>query len=222
MRRAAKLRNADVQVVEIDAAGGVARSMAGRRADDGLLEGVRRRRARRSRWCDRSRGPARRRISASVRRRSSSQRRQADGIVTAPLSKAALHAAGHFYPGHTELLAELCGVEDFAMMLYLPPGAAVRWPGRARRRPRDAAPIAAERVRRSEHRGDRREVPAGRSRDAAAGRRRSRGWRWRRSIRTRGEEGLFGDEEQDDHRARRSRSARGAASTWPARFRPTR
>jgi 4-hydroxythreonine-4-phosphate dehydrogenase len=49
-----------------------------------------------------------------------------DGIVTAPLSKAALHAAGHHYPGHTELLAELCGVADFAMMLYLPPGSAVR------------------------------------------------------------------------------------------------
>jgi 4-hydroxythreonine-4-phosphate dehydrogenase len=43
------------------------------------------------------------------------------GIVTAPLSKSALHAAGHHYPGHTELLAERCGVDDFAMMLYLPP-----------------------------------------------------------------------------------------------------
>jgi 4-hydroxythreonine-4-phosphate dehydrogenase len=40
-------------------------------------------------------------------------------IATAPLSKAALHAAGHHYPGHTELLAEICGVTDFAMMLYL-------------------------------------------------------------------------------------------------------
>jgi 4-hydroxythreonine-4-phosphate dehydrogenase len=49
-------------------------------------------------------------------------------IVTAPLSKAALHAAGHDYPGHTELLAELCGVTDFAMMLYLPPGDAIRSP----------------------------------------------------------------------------------------------
>jgi 4-hydroxythreonine-4-phosphate dehydrogenase len=47
-------------------------------------------------------------------------------IVTAPLSKAALHAAGHIYPGHTELLAELCGVTDYAMMLYLPPGEAIR------------------------------------------------------------------------------------------------
>jgi 4-hydroxythreonine-4-phosphate dehydrogenase len=49
--------------------------------------------------------------------------RQFDGLVTAPLSKTALHAAGYSYPGHTELLAEMCGVTDFAMMLYLPPGA---------------------------------------------------------------------------------------------------
>ena len=45
--------------------------------------------------------------------------RRVDGIVTAPLNKAALWRAGHEYPGHTELLAELCGVRDFAMMLYL-------------------------------------------------------------------------------------------------------
>lgn len=45
-----------------------------------------------------------------------------DGVVTAPLSKAALHAAGHNYPGHTEILAATCGVDRFAMMLYLPPG----------------------------------------------------------------------------------------------------
>lgn len=44
-----------------------------------------------------------------------------DALVTCPLSKAALHAAGHHYPGHTELLAKCCRVEDFAMMLYLPP-----------------------------------------------------------------------------------------------------
>jgi len=43
------------------------------------------------------------------------------GVVTAPLSKSALHAAGYDYPGHTELLADRCGVDDFAMMLYLPP-----------------------------------------------------------------------------------------------------
>jgi 4-hydroxythreonine-4-phosphate dehydrogenase len=52
-----------------------------------------------------------------------------DGIVTAPLNKAALWAAGHRYPGHTELLAERCGVRQCAMMLYLPRGASVR--GRA-------------------------------------------------------------------------------------------
>lgn len=46
---------------------------------------------------------------------------QIDAMVTGPISKAALQAAGHDYPGHTELLAELCGVDDFAMMLYLPP-----------------------------------------------------------------------------------------------------
>ncbi len=46
---------------------------------------------------------------------------QVDAIVTAPLQKEALHRAGHHYPGHTELLAELCGVDDFAMMLYLGP-----------------------------------------------------------------------------------------------------
>jgi len=51
-----------------------------------------------------------------------------DGIVTAPLNKEALHQGGHPYPGHTEILAELCGVENFAMMLYLPAGNAVRSP----------------------------------------------------------------------------------------------
>jgi 4-hydroxythreonine-4-phosphate dehydrogenase len=38
-------------------------------------------------------------------------------IATAPLNKEAMHRAGHRYPGHTELLAELCGVEDYAMLL---------------------------------------------------------------------------------------------------------
>jgi len=46
--------------------------------------------------------------------------RQVDAITTAPISKQALWRAGHHYPGHTELLAERCGVGDFAMMLYLP------------------------------------------------------------------------------------------------------
>lgn len=43
-----------------------------------------------------------------------------DAIVTAPLNKEALHLAGHNYPGHTEILAERCGVNEFAMMLHLP------------------------------------------------------------------------------------------------------
>lgn len=38
-------------------------------------------------------------------------------MVTAPISKEAMNKAGHNYPGHTELLAELCGSEDFVMML---------------------------------------------------------------------------------------------------------
>jgi 4-hydroxythreonine-4-phosphate dehydrogenase len=42
-------------------------------------------------------------------------------ITTAPLHKEALRRAGHNYPGHTELLADLCGVHDYAMMLYLGP-----------------------------------------------------------------------------------------------------
>ncbi len=52
--------------------------------------------------------------------------RRVDAITTGPLHKAALARAGHNYPGHTELLAELCGVDDFAMMLYLGHCAQVR------------------------------------------------------------------------------------------------
>jgi len=40
-----------------------------------------------------------------------------DAICTAPLNKEALHLAGHRYPGHTEILAELTGTADYAMML---------------------------------------------------------------------------------------------------------
>ncbi|MHB8863811.1 MAG: 4-hydroxythreonine-4-phosphate dehydrogenase PdxA [Pirellulaceae bacterium] len=47
------------------------------------------------------------------------QTEQVDGLVTAPLNKAALAAARYDYPGHTELLAHLCGVDEVAMMLYL-------------------------------------------------------------------------------------------------------
>ena len=39
------------------------------------------------------------------------------GIVTAPIAKEAMKAAGLTYPGHTEILAEKSGTSDFAMML---------------------------------------------------------------------------------------------------------
>lgn len=47
---------------------------------------------------------------------------RAAAIVTGPLHKEALHAAGHDVPGHTELLARACGLPDEAasMMLWLP------------------------------------------------------------------------------------------------------
>jgi 4-phospho-D-threonate 3-dehydrogenase / 4-phospho-D-erythronate 3-dehydrogenase len=41
-------------------------------------------------------------------------------ICTAPLNKEALHKAGHVFPGHTELLAELTGTEEVSMMLNAP------------------------------------------------------------------------------------------------------
>jgi 4-hydroxythreonine-4-phosphate dehydrogenase len=46
----------------------------------------------------------------------------AAAIVTGPLHKEALHAAGYDVPGHTELLARACGLPDDAasMMLWLP------------------------------------------------------------------------------------------------------
>ena len=41
----------------------------------------------------------------------------AAGIVTCPINKAAINAAGYHFPGHTELLAERCGIEKVVMML---------------------------------------------------------------------------------------------------------
>ena len=45
---------------------------------------------------------------------------EVDAICTAPLNKEALHAAGHRYPGHTELLAALTGTPEVSMMLTAP------------------------------------------------------------------------------------------------------
>src|SRR5262245_58719284 len=42
----------------------------------------------------------------------------ADGIVTCPLHKEGLRAAGLSYPGHTEILAERTGTRQFGMLLY--------------------------------------------------------------------------------------------------------
>jgi 4-hydroxythreonine-4-phosphate dehydrogenase len=41
-------------------------------------------------------------------------------LVTAPLNKEALHAGGHDFPGHTELLAALTGTPEVSMMLTGP------------------------------------------------------------------------------------------------------
>jgi len=42
---------------------------------------------------------------------------EAAAMVTAPISKAAIKAAGYDFPGHTEMLAARCGVEKVVMML---------------------------------------------------------------------------------------------------------
>jgi 4-hydroxythreonine-4-phosphate dehydrogenase len=44
-------------------------------------------------------------------------RGQVDAVVTAPLDKSALHAAGYRYPGQTEMLAQLTGRTSVAMMM---------------------------------------------------------------------------------------------------------
>jgi 4-hydroxythreonine-4-phosphate dehydrogenase len=43
---------------------------------------------------------------------------EADGIVTCPLHKEGLRAAGVKHPGHTEILAERTGTKEFAMVLW--------------------------------------------------------------------------------------------------------
>jgi len=43
--------------------------------------------------------------------------RSIDAICTAPINKEALNAAGHRYPGHTELLAKLTGTQEVSLTL---------------------------------------------------------------------------------------------------------
>ncbi len=45
-------------------------------------------------------------------------RDEVDAICTGPLNKEALHSAGHKFPGHTEIFAELMGAERSCMMQY--------------------------------------------------------------------------------------------------------
>lgn len=42
---------------------------------------------------------------------------EVDAVVTAPITKEALKISGFKWPGHTEMLAELTGTTDYAMML---------------------------------------------------------------------------------------------------------
>jgi 4-hydroxythreonine-4-phosphate dehydrogenase len=42
---------------------------------------------------------------------------EVDGIVTAPIAKTALRAAGYDFPGHTEFLKDRCGVADVTMVM---------------------------------------------------------------------------------------------------------
>ncbi len=42
---------------------------------------------------------------------------RAAGMITAPINKAAINAAGCHFPGHTELLAQRCGTPKVVMML---------------------------------------------------------------------------------------------------------
>jgi 4-hydroxythreonine-4-phosphate dehydrogenase len=53
---------------------------------------------------------------AVLRAVSAAREGRVDAIVTAPLNKASLAAAGFPWPGHTEMLAEAAGVSDVAMM----------------------------------------------------------------------------------------------------------
>jgi len=47
------------------------------------------------------------------------QAKQIDAVVTNPINKEALHLAGFDYPGHTEIFAEKCGIDEFSMLFLL-------------------------------------------------------------------------------------------------------
>ena len=121
LRRAAKLCGADAEVVEVDSPAAAEPTPAVipciRRGSDDALDlppGT----------IDGRGGQAA--YDAVVAATRLAMEGEVDAITTAPLHKEALHLAGYDYPGHTELLAELCGSDDFAMMLYLGPGQRLR------------------------------------------------------------------------------------------------
>lgn len=45
------------------------------------------------------------------------QQGEADAMTTCPIAKSSLNAAGFDYPGHTEMLADLCQSKEYGMML---------------------------------------------------------------------------------------------------------
>jgi 4-hydroxythreonine-4-phosphate dehydrogenase len=46
--------------------------------------------------------------------------REIDAVCTAPINKEAMNAAGHRFPGHTELLAKLTGTKEVSLTLLAP------------------------------------------------------------------------------------------------------
>lgn len=114
MRRAASLLGSDIAVVEIDARSGLPELDMPEHAIPVLAVG--------SLAADLSYG----RVNASAGRLAYDAILKAielakagaiDALVTAPIHKEALHAAGVRFPGHTEILAAETGSRDFGMML---------------------------------------------------------------------------------------------------------
>ena len=138
---------------------------------------------------------------------------RSQAICTAPLNKEALHAAGHVFPGHTELLAQLTGTTEVSMMLVAPELRVihVHHPHRAARRGRAdrARPRRAHHPARARRRCVRAGIAAPADRACAA------------STRTPGENGLFGRGEEETkivpaHRGGAGRRDRRAEGPLPA------
>jgi 4-hydroxythreonine-4-phosphate dehydrogenase len=53
---------------------------------------------------------------ATLRAAKDAMEGRVDALVTGPLNKESLHAAGYSWPGHTEMLAQAAGTPDVAMM----------------------------------------------------------------------------------------------------------